>query len=253
VQEQNSKLDTVLERLSALEELHHRRRTSSKSDSSFFWAKEPLPLLQSSTSPFFTICIADATVKAVRQSTVGSSTSETSNPTTPPSSFSILRGQIVNEVSFTVVDGNFDAPGWPTVKPTLEDASVSPARPLDNLEAQEILRLIHVYQDFAGMMYPLVDVAHMEQRVRDLWMNDTGQGVGWRRSDQLSRNDLATLHIMIAIGSIIDNENGSDLIQSLHDSLWPDADSMVWNGRVDLAGLVLLTLMVWLPCTPCMC
>ena len=162
-----------------------------------------------------------------------------------PTSFSILRGQIVNDITGDAADGNFAASVGLTAKSILDDASISSNRPLDTLGGSEILRLIHLYQDFAGMMYPMVDVAYMEQRVRDLWMSDSDQGSEKRRSNQLSRNDLVTLHIMVAIGLVVENENGSTLMRSLHDSLWPYADSMVWNTRVDLDGLILLTLMVW--------
>lgn len=212
----------------------------------YSWVKEPLPLFQSPSSADFSICIVDANLRADQQPTTGSSVSEENNSMRSPTSFSILRGQIVNDIAGGAADGNFAASVGLTAKSTLDDGPNSSGGPLDNLEGYKILSLINLYQDFAGMMYPMVNVAYMEQRVRDLWMSDTGQGAEKRRSDQLSQTDLVTLHIMVAIGLVVENENGSTLMQSLHDSLWPYADSMVWNTRVNLDGLILLTLMVWL-------
>ncbi|KAK1238193.1 hypothetical protein MKX08_002772 [Trichoderma sp. CBMAI-0020] len=49
--------------------------------------------------------------------------------------------------------------------------------------------------------------------------------------------------MMAAIALTAENENGSDLIQSLHDDVLPDAQHIVWNTNTDLHGLILLVLM----------
>ncbi|KAF2105146.1 hypothetical protein NA57DRAFT_20465, partial [Rhizodiscina lignyota] len=120
-----------------------------------------------------------------------------------------------------------------------------PVHPLDALDCEEILRLVFKYEDLAGMMYPMVDASYMAQRVRDVCsLNaDAGESHGIGRCARLHPNDLATLHIIVAIALAVDDDNGSDLVRSLHKNLWPDIESMIWNATVDLEGLTILALM----------
>lgn len=250
MQQQNEKLDMMTERISALKRLHNRHHIAPEPDTASPWAEEPLPLFQSSTSAFYCIRIMDADMRARNEHPTAEPTSPMEiNQTVPstPTSFSILDGQIVGGVAGDAADGDHEGAPITARAPLgtmLDEAHNLQAQPLDHLDCNEIIRLIHKYQDYSGMMYPIVDVAYIEQRVRDSWPNESSNGIESGSSSRLSRDDLATLHVVVAIALAVENENASDLARSLHESLWPIVDTMIWNSRVDLNGLVLLTLMV---------
>lgn len=246
LRQQNEKFDMMLDRISNLEKNCHHSHSHSKADAASSWAEDPLPLYQSSTSAFFCIRIMDTNLRGNKYDTPEPKALKGSEPTTPPLSFSILQGQVKDEVTRDMVD-EFGMDNFTSHRPNAtSDNTRNPSiQPLDQFEGNEIIRLLHVYQDFAGMMYPIANVADMEGRVNDIWISNAAKNMSKGRSNQLGRKDLAMLEMVINIALVTESDDGSDLIQSLHDDLWMDVESMIWHTKVDLQGLVLLTLMVY--------
>lgn len=235
----------MLSRISNLENSRHYPRIQSNADGTYLWADEPLPLFQSSTSAFFYIRVMDTDLRGNEHPTPEPCTLNGSDPTTPPSSFSILHDQIVDEATQDIMD----EPGMDNImtrhlKTPQDNARRQLVQHLDTLEGNEIIRLLHTYQDLAGMIYPIVNVAEFEGQVNDIWIENGAKSINRHKSNQLRRKDLAILQMTVIIALVTENEDGTDLIQSLHDDLWPDVEAMIWNTKVDLQGLIILTLMV---------
>ncbi|GAD93001.1 catechol dioxygenase [Paecilomyces variotii No. 5] len=243
LQQQNDKLDTMLDHISNIEKNRHHSHSHSKANAAS-WVEDPLPLFQSSTSGFFCIRVMDINLRANEYATPEPDVLNESEPTTPLLSFSILHGQTVDEVTQDMVD-EFGMDNFTTHHSNAtSDSTRNPSiQPLDHLEGNEIIRLLHVYEDLAGMMYPIVNVEDMEGRVNEIWISNAAKNMNTGKSDQLRRKDVAMLEMVVNIALVIETEDGSDLIQSLHDDLWPQVESMIWHTKVDLQGLVLLTLM----------
>lgn len=95
------------------------------------------------------------------------------------------------------------------------------------------------------MMYPVMDITkmlHLAESTGQLEVPSAEPDtVG---SVSLKRGEVAILQMMVAIALTAENDNGSDLIQSLHENVLPDAQHIVWNTDTDLYGLVLLVLVV---------
>ncbi|KAH8820177.1 hypothetical protein F5884DRAFT_849452 [Xylogone sp. PMI_703] len=245
VLQQNDKLDKMMQRISSVEEIHRIHYAQQKYDPVSSSAEDPLPLFQSSFSAFCCIRVMDTSLRANGSSTSGINVLDQTDPQSPPTSFSIFHGQIVDEVPGKAADGDGEEPA-PVIYPSntsLGMTQTSKDKPLSNLERSEVIRLIRVYQDWAGMMYPFVDVASMERQVRDLFATDICIDAHDRNSNQLSQIEFAILQMMVATALVIEDHGDRALVRNIHSSIWPDVESMVWNTKVDLKGLVLLTLM----------
>lgn len=239
IQRQNEKLDTIIERISGLEKRYGRHRTSAGVEEAPSWTQEPLPLFQSLTSTFSTIRIMNANLRANDQPSIDLNVSIENSTNRPSNSFSIIDGEIVDESMNVVLEDDSTASLPSAANPDL--SSVNLTRPLDQLKGTEIIRLIHLYQDLAGVLYPIIDVEKMEQQVRNIWLSSNGRG---SPSSQMSQDELAILHMAVAIALVVGDDNDLELLRSLHDSVWPDVEAMIWKTRVTANGLVVLTFMV---------
>jgi hypothetical protein len=245
LQRQNDKLDAILERVSDVEAAQkmqqHEVKTPSTNGS--LDCEEPLPVIQSSTSALFCIHIVDDSLRAFEEPVRETSLLEDCKPSLTPS-FSILHGQIVNKIAADIGEWG-DAEISVCSSGSGNKTNSTSVHPLGNLDNAEVIRLIQKYNDVAGMMYPVVDIAKM-LRLAETNSQVEEQSAEPHRNGSLPlrRSEIAILQMMAAIALTAENENGSDLIQSLHDDVLPDAQHIVWNTNTDLHGLVLLVLMV---------
>ncbi|KAM0262575.1 hypothetical protein ACHAQJ_001620 [Trichoderma viride] len=243
LQHQNHKLDAILQRVSNVEAAQRLQQHEDKtlSNNVQLGCEEPLPVIQSPTSAFFCIHIIDNNLRALGEPTLATQPLEDRKPSSP-SSFSILHDQIVGEIVADIGEWDDTGLGESSSGPSNAIHSI-PTYPLGNLDNGEIIRLIQKYHDVAGMMYPVVDVARMLDLAEIAepvnHMNAVPNKGG---SPHLRRSDAVILQMMVAIALAAENENGSDLIQSLHNDVLPDAQHIVWNTKTDLHGLVLLAL-----------
>ncbi|RFU81359.1 catechol dioxygenase [Trichoderma arundinaceum] len=245
LQHQNHKLDTILERVSNIETGQRVQQDGNigSPGNVQLECEEPLPVIQSSTSAFFCIHIIDANFKRLEES------AETTLPqkdrkASSPSSFSILHDQIFDEIAADIGEWDDGESGMKPPNPSAVLQNVS-TYPLDNLEVAEIIRLVQKYHDTVGIMYPVADVTGMLDLIENADTVDNRNDVYSRGGSLcLRRGEETILQMMVAIALAAENENGSYLIQSLHDNVLPDAQHMVWSTKTDLQGLVLLALVV---------
>lgn len=245
LQHQNHKLDAILQRVSNVEGAQRLRQRGEDRPfgNTSLGCAEPLPVIQSSTSAFFCIHIIDNNLKALEEPVQSTLPTEDCKPSSP-SSFSILHDQIVDEIVADIGEWDNTKAGVRAYSPGTAFHN-APVRPLDDFDSAEITRLLQKYHDVVGMMYPVANVGRMLDLVGD------AEAVNYRntastkgRTLHLKRGEEAIIEMMMAIALAAENENGSDLIQSLHDNVLPDAQHMVWNTEIDLQGLVLLALVV---------
>ncbi|PTB40299.1 hypothetical protein M441DRAFT_90581 [Trichoderma asperellum CBS 433.97] len=240
LQQQNNKLDAILERVSNVEATQRLQQHEVKGPSSNapLDCEEPLPVIQSSTSALFCIHVIDDNLKALEEPDLGALQPRGCKPPLT-SSFSILHGQIVNKVAADI--GEWGDAGISVGSSSSGRTTYSRStNPLGSLENAELVRLIQKYDDVAGMMYPVVDIAKMLRLVEiDGHLQGLNAAPG---SLPLRRSEATILQMMAAIALTAENENGSDLIQSLHDDVLPDVQHIVWNTNTDLHGLILLVL-----------
>lgn len=212
-------------------------------------AEQPLPLFQSSTSALFCISVIDTNLKALEHSVTGSPREE-SSPSPPYTNFSIVQGQIVDEVSGDVAEEEFDDVPF-THLPGIarKDGRTALVQPLDSLGCSDVIRLVHQYQDLVGMMYPILDIEYMVQRTQELWATSAEKGLEKDKLLQIDRKEVALLKMMVAVAMISEGKSHCELARSLYESLWLEVEAMIWNTKVDLKGLILLILVVYLPLT----
>lgn len=245
LRQQNDKLDTILKRVSNVEAAQRLQQHDAKTPSSnaSLDCEEPLPVIQSSTSALFCIHIVDDSLKAFEEPVLGTPPLEDCKPSLTPS-FSILHGKIVNKIAADIGEW-----GDAEISVCSSNSGNSPhstsTHPLGSLDNAELIRLIHKYNDVSGMMYPVVDIAKMLRLVETSGqLEELSAEPDRNGSLPLRRGEVAILQMMAAIALTAENENGSDLIQSLHEDVLPDVQHIVWNTNTDLYGLILLVLVV---------
>lgn len=245
LQRQNDKLDAILKCVSNVEAGQRSQQHEVKTplSNASLDCEEPLPVIQSSTSALFCIHIVDDSLKAFEEPALGTPPLEDCKPSLTPS-FSILHGQIVNKIAADIGEwGDAET----SVSPPSSGNSThgTSTHPLDRLNNAELIRLIHKYNDVAGMMYPAVDISKMLRLAeRNGQLEELSAEPHRNDSLPLRRSEVVILQMMAAIALTAENENGSDLIQNFHDDALPDAQHIVWNTNTDLHGLILLVLMV---------
>jgi hypothetical protein len=248
LQRQSDKLDTLIERITVLERFQGRpaQPWPSKAETVASLPEQPLPLFQRSPSALFYISVVDTNLKALENSVTGPSPEE-NNPSPPRTSFSIVEGQIVNEMSSDAAEEEFeDVPLSYLPGLARNDSQTASIQPLNCLGCEDVIRLVHEYQDLAGMMYPMLDIAYMVQRAQELWTRSTVKGLDNGSLIRIDRKEVAILKLMVAIALITEDESFCELALKLYESLWPEVEAMIWNTKVDLKGLILLTLVVCL-------
>ena len=204
-------------------------------------AEQPLPLFRGSTSALFYIGVIDTNLKALEIPAAPPSPREDNRRRT---SFSIIQGQIVDDMSG---DATEEEP---------EDVSFSPLGDLGRKDGQidsiqplgltDVMRLVHEYEDRVGGMYPILDIAYLLQQAPELWAVANGGALDNNRIAQIDQKDVAILKLVVAITLVLEGESHYELALGLLNSVLPEVQAMIWNAKVNLKGLVLLTLVVCL-------
>jgi hypothetical protein len=206
-------------------------------DAVFSTPKQPLPLFHSPTSSFFCIDIIDTDLKELEVQVRGHLVSPDSSTSPPSTSFSIVQDEIIDgECGEGFGLESEDAFTW----------SIGTTHPLNELDGEEIIRLVHVYQDTVGFMYPILSTIGLTRNA-EILLDAIAIGRDERRAANISQpgidgNDVAILKMVVAIA--VESEGCSDLASNLYQSLRKDVDAIVWDTKVDLKGLVLIALVV---------
>jgi hypothetical protein len=194
--------------------------------------KQPLPLFQSPTSSFFCISVLDTTLKALESESHGATIRSDYHPSPTGLFFSILQGEIIHGEPSEMESIESDD--------TLISSSPGALHLLEGLDGDHIIRLIHLYQDMVGFMFPILDISHVLQQAENCteWL-----GAG-SVQPPTSGNDIAILKMVVAIAMTSETERYSDFAAGLFQSIREDIEAMLWNTRLDLQGLILLVLVV---------
>ena len=143
--------------------------------------------------------------------------------------------------------------GSPAQIPAPTASMVPPNKdPLWKIGKEEAIRLCHVYQEEMGIMYPIIDMEQIivqanmlftftEAAARTGLMNRAMSG-----PDRLANNDVNILKMVLATALIVEGEGQSDLGRMLYESCREAFEGRL-TGPVEIEGLILLVLVVWLP------
>ena len=124
--------------------------------------------------------------------------------------------------------------------------------PLWKIGKDEAIRLCRVYEEEMGIMYPIIDMekfstqanmlfTFMEAAARTGLMNRAMSG-----PDRLADNDINILKMVLAITLIVEGEGQSELGTALYESCREAFEGRL-SGPVEIEGLILLVLVVWIP------
>jgi hypothetical protein len=164
--------------------------------------------------------------------------------------FSIVHGEIVNEVSNDVAEGESEN----ELIVSLPHTAGTRSHPIhvwthNGLDRNGLMSLVHEYQNLAGVLYPILNVSFIMQQARDVWVTWPAEPTPRKDSvdsnmRQIRSSYVAILKMVAAIALVAKGDTRCDLAFSLYESLLPEVEAMVWSSKVDLKGLILLTLVV---------
>jgi hypothetical protein len=123
--------------------------------------------------------------------------------------------------------------------------------PLSGLGLQETLRLVQVYEDTVGTMYPCVDLASVRAYVVEFYHS---QDPAFVNSSDLSRpdsdqdwfhaRDIQVLKILLATALLVESHGRSECAAQLADSVEDRFASRLKVAEVDMKEILILTLLV---------
>lgn len=131
--------------------------------------------------------------------------------------------------------------------------------PLRSLGPDETLRLVQVYEDTVGVMYPCVDLDGVRAYVLEFYRSHdstTGSSSGLSThtaSDQdwFSARDVQVLKILLATALLVESHGRSERAAQLADSVEDRFASRMKIAEVDMKEILILTLLVCIsnPCS----
>lgn len=201
----------------------------------FHASDQPLPLFQGSTHSLFCVNIVDT---SSQHDDVDSQTQQHPRKSTdhlPYSSFFLVQGYIVEGASSAVLGAESECAL--TVSHKSFDST-------SRLSDAENVRLLHKYQSTVGFMYPIVRFQAVTKSLEELTMS-RARCLGTALSgDAIDDMDRAIITTMVAIASESEEKDGQKSTFVQPSGLRERANEMLWSCKVDLKGLVFLTLMV---------
>ncbi|KAJ5266474.1 hypothetical protein N7478_009282 [Penicillium angulare] len=148
------------------------------------------------------------------------------------------------EENFGLLTGN------PSPAPTGEQDDMSGMDPLQSLGLEEILRLVKVYEDTVGIMYPCVDLASLRTYVVEFHHTynpdiDHVSGPVPITSDQnwFHARDIQVLKILLATALLVESHGRSERAAQLANSVEDRFASRLKIAEVDMKEILILTLL----------
>ena len=124
------------------------------------------------------------------------------------------------------------------------DADVTIDDPLGNLGMTEALRLVTVYENAVGLMYPCVDLDSVRAYVVDFFRDDSRQILSAEEEDWFFARDVEVLKIILAIALVTESHGRSGRAAVLAESVEDRFATRVNIPEVDMKELLILTLLV---------
>lgn len=145
---------------------------------------------------------------------------------------------------------DLDLSNAPSPAPSERGENVPLKHPLRSLGADETLRLVQVYEDTVGVMYPCVDLDGVRAYVLEFYRShDSSSALIQTASDQdwFSARDVQVLKILLATALLVESHGRSERAAQLADSVEDRFASRMKIAEVDMKEILILTLLV---CTP---
>lgn len=136
-----------------------------------------------------------------------------------------------------------------TTNPTSASGRLAVAcHPLLSFTQTEAMRLVNVYEDECGSVYPLIDIGQLRDFVTQFYESVTAsrKPATWRtfKLDQSSKRHFNTLEIVLAIALVIEGRGSTHLSSALMDELEAEIDHRPSGVNADTHLAEILTLMV---------
>ncbi|KAB8207905.1 hypothetical protein BDV34DRAFT_223102 [Aspergillus parasiticus] len=123
------------------------------------------------------------------------------------------------------------------------DADLATDDPLGNLGQTEALRLVTVYENTVGLMYPCVDLDSMRAYIVDFFRDDSRQILSSEEQDWFFARDVEVLKIILAIALLTESHGRSERAAVLAESVEDRFATRVNIPEVDMKELLILTLL----------
>jgi hypothetical protein len=161
----------------------------------------------------------------------------------------------------TIINGRGEeldlSTGAASPAPSEQDAGVSTGDPLRSLGTEEALRLVQVYEDTVGVMYPCVDLDGVRAYIHEYYRQDqtirpTSELSKQTAADQdwFSARDVQVLKTLLATALLVESHGRSERAAQLADSVEDRFASRLKVAEVDMKEILILTLLVCISSLP---
>jgi hypothetical protein len=121
---------------------------------------------------------------------------------------------------------------------------------LDDLGLEETLRLVQVYEDTVGIMYPCVDLASLRTYVVEYHHSQTSASKrsparrpSKKDEDWFHARDIQVLNILLATALLVESHGQSERAAQLADGVEDRFASRLKVAQVDMKECLILTLL----------
>ncbi|KAF7596668.1 hypothetical protein BBP40_000590 [Aspergillus hancockii] len=123
------------------------------------------------------------------------------------------------------------------------DAEIATEEPLGQLGMTEALRLVTVYENTVGLMYPCVDLDSVRAYVVDFYRDEARPALGSDDQDWFFARDVEVLKIILATALLTESHGRSERAAHLADSVEDRFATRVNIPEVDMKELLILALL----------
>lgn len=265
LQEQNKKLDLLIERTSTFDdELNHfdvqnrsraqRNQTATKPlhpslrNSCAFAitlpARPALSLFQGPTSPAFSLNMVKMSLSAIYDNPSWLSSPASTANSNSSRAFFVLEDEMIDDEFHE--DENMRFVG-PTTDPFFKIRDKVVLSPLQDFSLNEAKRLSNFYNDIVNSMFAIVDYNILLDQLKELFGilgDDNAASSSPINNLQLDKMDVIIVKMVLAIGLLADGGGDSELAVSLFATVHQECDRIVWGGETQIKDLKFLLLVV---------
>jgi hypothetical protein len=131
-----------------------------------------------------------------------------------------------------------------TVPSPAGSAALAAGDPLRSLGREEAHRLVQVYENAVGLMYPCVDLESMRKYISDFYQIGCPEPPAPTDHDWFFARDTEVLKIILATALLAESHGRSERAAQLADSVEDKFASRLKIAEVDMKELLILTLLV---------
>lgn len=210
-----------------------------------------LPLLRGITSSSFYLKVIELSLEEVQNIDYSYNVRSSTMAVRPHTPFGMFLDQIC-----TAVQDDFEEKD--SIDPFLQrftsftpqNSPQSQLSPLEDLTSDEAERLVIVFDQILGMMFPILNLDDLLQLVRGIYHNlkpPKDQEIytsATYNTTSLNKDDINIVKMVIAVALVAEGSRDDIMALKLYKSLQDEIDIKIWSSEVDLNGLILLILVV---------